>query len=394
MCAALAEGKSRVTYPLISDDSGAARSALSQIGVSTEEDEDWWQVTGDDFHQPTTDIFCGESAATIRFMTAICSLVPGRCRLVGGPSLSKRPIKPLIQALRQLGVNCSCQRELAPIIIKGGRLKGGTTELPGDISSQFISALLLIAPLADEQVNIRLTTPLESKPFVLMTLECLKKFGVEVESTADLREFKATKHEYKPTRYNVEGDWSSASYLLALGAASGAIEVENLNVESLQGDKVILDLLIEMGALVEVSNGSVRVRKSKLNAIRTDLSDCIDLFPTVAILAATADGVSEINGIERARIKESNRVSTVKDGLERMGIKTEEERDRLTITGSRPKGAVIKSYDDHRIAMAFSILGTIAGETIINDAECVSKTFPQFWDVLKSIGGEVEIDGK
>ena len=261
MCAALAKGKSKIIYPLSSDDTGAARNALSQIGVSTEEDEDWWQVTGDNFHQPTTDLFCGESAATLRFMTAICSLVPGRCRLVGGPSLSKRPIKPLIQALGQLGVNFSCQGELAPVIVEGGRLKGGTTELPGDISSQFVSALLFIAPLADEGVTIRLTTPLESKPFVLMTLECLEKFGVEVESTPELSEFKVVKQGYKPTRCKVEGDWSSASYLLALGAIGGEVEVENLNVGSWQGDKVILDLLREMGASVKINDGSITVRR-------------------------------------------------------------------------------------------------------------------------------------
>ncbi|MBA7629476.1 3-phosphoshikimate 1-carboxyvinyltransferase [subsurface metagenome] len=394
MCAALAKGKSEITYPLSSDDTEAALNVLSQIGVSTQKKGDWWQVAGGDFHKPAAELFCGESAATLRFMTAICSLVPGRCRLIAGPSLSERPIKPLIQALSQLGVNCSCQGEVAPVMVEGGRLKGGTTELPGDISSQFVSALLLIAPLADEGVNIRLTTPLESKPFILMTLECVEKFGVEVESATDLREFKVAKQSYKPARYRVEGDWSSASYLLALGAIGGKVEVENLNLESLQGDKVILDLLTDMGASVEVNEGSVTVRRSRLNAIHADLSDCIDLLPTVAVLAATANGVSEFTGIERARIKESNRVSAVKDGLERMGIKTEEERDRLTITGSPPKGSVIKSYDDHRIAMAFSILGSIAGETIINNAECVSKTFPQFWDVLKSIGGEVEIDGK
>jgi 3-phosphoshikimate 1-carboxyvinyltransferase len=149
-----------------------------------------------------------------------------------------------------------------------------------------------------------------------------------------------------------------------------------------------------MGASVEISDDSVTVSRARLNAIRADLSDCIDLLPTVAILAATADGTSELSGIERARIKESNRVAAVKDGLERMGVKIEEERDRLTITGSNPKGSVIESYDDHRIAMAFGILGTVTGKTVINNAECVSKTFPQFWDILKSIGGKVEIDGE
>ena len=394
MCAAMARGESEIVYPLSSDDTEAAINVLSQIGVSIQDDEDCWRVNGGNFHQPAADLFCRESAATLRFMTAICSLVPGSCKLTAGPSLSKRPIKPLIQALRQLGVDCSCQGEAAPVIIDGGRLKGGTTELRGNISSQFISALLLIAPLADEGVNIRLTTSLESKPFILMTLECLEKFGVEIESTTDLREFKVARQGYKPTRYRVEGDWSSASYFLALGALSGEVEVENLNVESRQGDKIILDLLRDMGASVEVNDDSVTVRQSKLNAIRADLSDCIDLLPTVAVLAAAADGVSELTGIERARIKESNRVSAVKDGLERMGIKTEEERDRLIITGSNPKGSVIESYDDHRIAMAFGILGSVIGGMVINHADCVSKTFPQFWDILKSIGGKVEIDGE
>ncbi len=149
-----------------------------------------------------------------------------------------------------------------------------------------------------------------------------------------------------------------------------------------------------MGALVETDKNSVAVRSLRLNAIRADLSDCIDLLPTVAVLAATANGVSELTGIERGRLKESNRVSAVREGLQKMGINVQEERNRLIIAGSTPKGSVIDSKGDHRIAMAFSLLGSAVGETIINDAECVSKTFPQFWDVLKSIGGEVKIDGE
>lgn len=394
MCAALAKGESEIIYPLSSDDTEAALNVLSLVGISVHQKEDSWQVNGGDFHKPATDLFCGESATTLRFMTAICSLISGKCRLIPGPSLAKRPVKPLIQALRQLGVNCSCQGEVAPVIVEGGRLKGGTTELPGNISSQFVSALLFISPLADEGIKIRLTTPLESKPFVLMTLDCLERFGIKVEFSTGLEKFEVSKQVYKPTKYRVEGDWSSASYLLALGALSGEVEVENLNPESWQGDKMILNFLRDMGALVETDKNSVTVRKSRLNAIRADLSHCIDLLPTMAVLAASADGVSEFVGIERARIKESNRVSALREGLEKMGIKVREERNRLIITGSRPKGSVIDTKGDHRIAMAFSILGSVAGETIINDAECVSKTFPQFWDVLKSIGGEVEIDGE
>jgi len=394
MCAALAKGRSEISHPLNSDDTRAALDVLSQVGIHINQKGNSWQVTSSNFHEPNTDLFCGESAATLRFMTAICSLIPGKSRLTAGPSLSKRPVKPLVQALRQLGVNCYCHGEVAPVTVQGGRLKGGVTELPGNVSSQFVSALLFIAPFADEGVRIRLTTPLESQSFVSMTLECLQKFGINVECSPDFREFEVLKQTYKPANYKVEGDWSSASYLLALGAVCGEVAVENLNPESLQGDKVILDFLKNMGALVTVNENSVTVRRSRLNGIKADLSDCIDLLPTMAVLAAATDGVSELSGIERARLKESDRVSALKEGLDRTGINVKEERNKLTITGSEPKGSVIDSKDDHRIAMAFSILGSLAGGTIINNAECVSKTYPEFWNELKSIGGEVKIDGK
>jgi 3-phosphoshikimate 1-carboxyvinyltransferase len=394
MCAALADGESEIVFPLVSDDTLAAINVLRQVGVGVNERGNSWQVFGGNFHEPDTDLFCGESAATLRFMTAICSLVPGECRLTAGPSLSKRPVKPLVQALKQLGVDCSCQGDFSPVIVSGGSLRGGVAELPGNISSQFVSALLLIAPFTEEDVKIRLTTPLESKPFLLMTIDCLEKFGIKVEFSKDLREFEVRKQRYKPAQYKIEGDWSSASYLLALGAVAGDVKVANINPESLQGDKVILDLLKEMGASVKIDRDSVTVRKSRLNAIQADLSDCIDLLPTMAVLAAVANGVSELVGTERARLKESDRVAAMREGLVRMGIKVEEPGNKLTIIGSSPHSAVIDPRDDHRIAMAFSIPGLLTEKTIITNAECVSKTFPQFWETLKDLGSEVEIDGE
>ncbi len=394
MCAALTKGESEIIHPLSSDDTEAALNVLVKVGIRFHQKEDTWQVVGGDFREPDTDLFCGESAATFRFMTAICSLVPGKCRLIAGSTLSRRPIKPLLQALRQLGVDSLYQDEESSIVVTGGRLRGGVTELPGNISSQFVSALLFIAPFAEEGMSIRLTTPLESQSFVLMTLECLKRFGIKVKFAKDLRQFEITKQTYKPTNFRVEGDWSSASYLLALGALSGEVEVENLNPQSLQGDKVILDFLKDMGALVIVNKNSVTVRRSRLNGIRADLSNCIDLLPTMAVLAAAAEGVSQFTGIERARLKESDRVFAVREGLAGMGIKVIEERNKLTVTGSEPKGSVIDARDDHRIAMAFSLLGSVAGDTIIDGAECVAKTYPEFWDTLKSLGGKVKIDGK
>lgn len=392
MCAALARGKSEVINPLTAEDTQAAANILGQVGIRVLQQDSLWKVTGSTFHQPDADLFCGESAATLRFMMAICSLIPGRRRLVTGPSLARRPVKPLIQALKQLGVNCSSQGEVAPVTVEGGRLKGGVVELPGDVSSQFVSALLLISPLAEEGVTIRLTTLPESKPFILMTLDCLKEFGVKAEYTKDLREFTVSRQTYKPTRYEVEGDWSSASYFLALGALSGEVEVGNLHLQSRQGDKMIIKFLKDMGASVQTNRNSFTVRKSALKAIRADLSDCIDLLPTMAVLAAVAEGVSELIGIDRARLKESDRVAAVKEGLARMKIKVIEERDRLAIAGSAPKGSTIDPRGDHRLAMAFGILGTKVGETVIDDAGCVAKTYPRFWEELKSIGGEVKIN--
>jgi 3-phosphoshikimate 1-carboxyvinyltransferase len=389
---ALAKGESEIRYPLSSDDTEVALSVLRDIGVKITREKDSWRIIGGNFHKPQQDLGCSDSAATLRFMMAICSLVPGECRLTAGSSLARRPVKPLVQALKQLGVDVSAQGEVAPVTVRGGQLKGGTAELAGNISSQFVSALLLIAPLAEEGMKIRLTTPLESKAYVMMTLDCLKKFGIKVKATPDLREFNIAPQSYQPTRYLVEGDWSSASYFLALGALSGPITVANLNPESLQGDRILLSLLKEMGALVDIDKSIVTVRKSGLSALKADLANSIDLLPTMAVLAAVAKGVSEFTGIGRARIKESNRVLAVREALERMGVAVREERDRLTVTGTTPRGAVIDTKSDHRIAMAFGVLGTMTGKTVINNAGCVAKTYPEFWDILRSIGGEVNED--
>lgn len=390
MCAALAKGDSRIINPLVSDDTRAAAGVLGQVGVDIDKEDDWWRVRGGSLRQPDGELFCRDSAATLRFMTAIASLVPGGSRLTMGASLSRRPIKPLLKALSQLGVDC--REEDGSVVVSGGKIKGGEIEMPGDVSSQFISALLLVSPLADKGVTIRLTTPPQSKPYLEMTLDCMKQFGVAVKTSADLRRFDVSRQEYKPASYQVEGDWSSASYLLALGAVLGRVEVANLNVDSLQGDRIMINLLQQMGADVSVSGSSVTVRQSKLKAVTADLNDCIDLLPTMAVLAALAEGRSSFSGIGRARLKESNRVTAVRDGLEKMGISVIEEEDRMIIDGTQPKGAEIDSFGDHRIAMAFSVLGAAVGDTIITGAECIAKTYPEFWQAFEGLGGKVKTD--
>jgi 3-phosphoshikimate 1-carboxyvinyltransferase len=299
----------------------------------------------------------------------------------------------LIDALRQLDIKCSASGDLPPVTVEGGKLKGGIASLPGDISSQFVSALLQVAPLAEKSLTIKLTTPLESRPYVLMTMDTMQWFGITVASRIALDEFEVFPQKYESTRYRIEGDWSSASYLLALGALAGKVEVTNLPTETMQGDRMLLTFLEEMGANVTSGRNSAIITQGKLKAITTNLTDCIDLLPTLAVLAAKAEGTSRFTGIARARIKESDRVAAVREGLARMGIKVTEGKNYLTITGGKPKGAVIDSMNDHRIAMAFSLLGTITGNVVIEQAECVTKTYPEFWEVLTSLGGKVKLDG-
>jgi len=425
MGAALCKGASRIENPLVSEDTEAAARVLRQLGIGIIQDEGVWTVEGGTFRATSEELDCGESATTLRFITAICGLVPGKHRILGGPSNSQRPVKSLIEALRKLGVTCEIEgKTTPPVIVEGGPLKGGVTSLPGNISSQYISAIMLIAPFAQKQVSIKLTTPLASRPYVLMTLWALRQFGIKVESQVD--RFVVPLGRYTAANLFIEGDWSSASYFLALGTASEGIGVENLRTGSLQGDRTIVDYLRAMGAPVRVKGHTITVSEKPLRAINADMSDCIDLLPTMGVLAALADGTSSLTGIERARIKESNRVTAVRQGLQRLGVPVVENGDRLNITGiNTPKKVegsfeedeeegekeavpeeappvVINSFNDHRIAMAFGVLGAIIGGETINDmmfgkvvidgAECVAKTFPDFWDCMKAVGVLMEED--
>jgi 3-phosphoshikimate 1-carboxyvinyltransferase len=392
ICSALANGESTIINPLASDDTMAALDVIRKTGARVKQQKDKWLIQGGSFQNSQQELFCGDSAATLRFMMAICAVIPGTWKLTAGPSLSRRPIGPLVQALNRLEVDCFSNYGFPPVIVEGGNVKGGYVHLRGDVSSQFISALMLMAPLTKEGLKIELTTPPESLPYILMTQDCMAKYGIKINCSNDMRIIEVAKQTYTPIRFVVEGDWSSASYFLALGAIAGEVGVKNLNIDSLQGDDRIIKILKDMGALISEHKSIIKTGKAELRAINTDLSDCIDLLPTVAMLAATAQGTSELSGIRRGRIKESDRVAAVREGLELMGIKVREEEDSMIITGSSPMGAAIDSRNDHRIAMAFSLLGCLAGDTVIKDAQCVSKTFPGYWDLLKSIGARIKTD--
>jgi len=388
VCSALALGVSKIHAPLISDDTESTRRLLGEFGVEISGDLEQWLVKGGELRKPRSELFCAESGTTLRFMTALCALLEGESKLTAGPTLSRRPNGPLLDGLRQLAVTSVSADGFPPITIMGtGEIRGGEVTLRGDISSQFVSAILIIAPLADGNVSIRLTTPLESKPYVSMTTHTQQKYGVDVDTSDDMREFHIEKQSYRPTDFAVEGDWSSASYLLAAGALAGRLSVEGLNEGSLQSDASIVGILGEMGAHVVCSGSEIAAEMSGLSAVDVNLSDCPDLFPVVAALCAVAEGRSILRGIGRLRYKESDRAGAMIDGLRAMGIEAKPQRDSIVIVGGAPKGCAIDPRNDHRNAMAFAILGLVAeGETTILNAECVSKSYPEFWNAMRSSG--------
>ncbi len=393
ICSALADGSSRVHAPLTSEDTEVTCDVLGKLGIHVGRGSQVWTVDGGRFGRSREDFYCRGSGTTLRFFTALCALGVGRYRLTGDASLMKRPVRPLVEALTQLGVECHCEGEYPPVVVKSG-LKGGEAQLPGDVSSQFVSAILLASPLAESPVHLKLTTPLESKPYVTLTIEAQREFGVKVEASEDLREYWVNLQRYRCKDYRVEGDWSSAAPLLALGLLRGKVTVENLNPRSSQADRRIIDILALLGAKVDAGDYSISVESSELKPIAVDVSDCPDLFPTVTALCSIVEGRSTILGIRRLRIKESDRVRAMCEGLAKLGIPViDEEEDQITIEGSKPSRGIVDPMKDHRIAMAFAILGH-AGEGVeILNAECISKSYPRFWDDLAALGGRVEVVG-
>lgn len=386
---ALGDGVSLLKNPLHSQDTEATAEALRKLGASIREADGEWGILGGIIHQPDTELDCRESGTTMRLLTGVSSIISEPVTLSGAPQLLKRPNKPLLEALEQLGVKTKSSDGYPPITVQG-KIKGGTASIPGDVSSQFISAIMLAAPYAENPVDIEITTNLESKPYVEMTLDTMRKAGIKPQCSDDLLEIHVPNGMFTPRRARVEGDWSSAAYMLAAGAMAGKVHVDNLDLESKQADREIISVLDEMGAYIKQSGNRVTTELSRLSAIEVDLSDCPDLFPMVACLCAVAEGTSRLSGLGRLRLKESDRLSAMTAGLRSMGIEVTFDESSAQIKGGTPKGAVIDPYNDHRIAMSFAILAqTAEGVTTIQNPECVDKSYPEFWRDLGNIGAKL-----
>jgi len=397
IAASLSEGSSTIVTPLICDDTEATIEAIVAYGAKLEEKNESLVVRG--LRKPITPsevINCRNSGSTLRFITPILAHTTGASTLTGGESLRRRPMKPLLSALKQLGVDCCSASEegYAPIVVFGGGIKGGEASLPGDVSSQFISGLLFSSPLSDNDVIVRLTSPLESAPYVEMTLQILKKHGIRVEASKDLKHYRVLGRQlYRPSDHKVPGDYSSASFILAAAALlSSKIRVKNLEKTSPQGDRTIASILSNMGVEVKFGDGYVDVSGGELRRATIDAKDTPDLVPACVALACYAEGETEIRNVRRLRVKESDRVDALTIELGKMGARISLHGYELRVKGPcRLHGATVDPRNDHRVAMACAVAALGAeGETRIMNPSCVEKSYPNFFSDLRLLGAEVE----
>ena len=392
IAALLSDGVTKISDPLISNDTEATLQAVKAFGAKVKIQENCWAIEGAISPKtPENPIDCGESGATLRFMIPVAALTPESSVFTFGTSLERRPIMPLLQSLKKLGVKSSFQRN--GVKVQGGGISGGKTTIRGDISSQFISGLLFACPKAEKNTEITLTTPLESKNYVQMTEEVLNKHGVKVRISKDFRRIDIPSNQtYNPYRHEVPGDFSSAAFLLAAAAVtSSKVSVKNLDYHTKQGDKAILDILKKMGSKVETHDKSVEIEGKLLTPIDIDVKDIPDLVPVCAVLACYSNGVSKIYNAERLRYKESDRLSSLCAELEKMGAEITMNKDSLKIKGPcAMNGTLIDPHNDHRIAMVCAVAALGAkGETKIQNSECVKKSYPMFFEDLRSLGAEV-----
>ena len=326
----------------------------------------------------------------MRLLAGMASLGEGPVVLTGTPRLRQRPLKPLLDALTALGVETHTEGGLGypPVTIRGGSLKGRAVVLRDIESSQYVSALLIAAPLATGDITIILTGRVPSLPYIALTVETMGAFGVEVAMDGTGRYMVKTGQRYRGREYRIEGDVSSASYFfLAAALLRGRVRVENINPRTGQGDIAFLSLLERLGCRVHRGENHVEIVGGDLPGgdMFFDLGDIPDMVPTLAALLAVRPGRSFIRNVAHLRLKESDRLAAMVSELQKTGIHAEETVDGIAITGGSPHGAAIATYDDHRIAMSFAVLGLAVPGIKIEGEQCVGKSFPGFWNALEAL---------
>ncbi len=388
--AALADGESLLRAPLHSEDTFYMAKALRDLGVSIEEtpEHDFRVIgSGGAFDAPRGPLFIGNSGTTVRFLTAAACLAPSGTdvTLDGVARMRERPIRDLVGALLTLGVEAECLNGhgCPPVRVRGGGLPGGRCRLRGDVSSQFLTALLQVAPYAQTDVEIEIVGELISKPYIVITQSVMRSFGGELENDNYRVLRVASGQRYSRRDYVIEADASNASYFLAAAAVTGGrVTLENLGSHSIQGDICFLDVLERMGCTVEHGETITLTGPERLQGIEADMEAIPDMAQTLAVVAAFAEGPSHITNLASLRVKETDRVAAIAKELPKLGVRVEEGPDSWTIhppTNASYTSATIDTYDDHRMAMSFAVAGLHIPGVVINHPGCVAKTFPDFW---------------
>ncbi len=392
IAAALADGESLIDGALFSRDTELTAAALTQMGarVSGDAESKRFQVQGRGgrFDPSKRDIFLENSGTSMRLLAAIAALGEGDYILDGSQRMRQRPIAELLAALKQLNIAAESinGNGCPPIRIGGGLVAGGPVQIDCGVSSQYLSALLLMGPLTRKGLEIEVIKGPVSRPYVDLTLAVMRRFGVEVEANGYAGFKVSGGQSYRAGHYQVEPDCSQAGYFWAAAAITGAeIKVCGIKADSVQGDLGFVRVLEKMGCQLGFEDDGITVVGAPLQALEVDMGDMPDLVPTLAVVAAFAKGTTVMTNVAHLRAKESDRLAAVATELGKMGIVTECGADFITVTGGQPQGAVIKTYDDHRIAMSFSLVGLKVAGVKIEDEGCVGKSFPNYWSVFNGL---------
>lgn len=398
--ATLSNGESEIRHPLISRDTLSSINACRALGPQIFHEGSSLRIIGTPLIAPDTIIDAGNSGTTIRIATSVCSLIDsGYSVLTGDSSLRTRPMGPLLSSLGGLGVDCFSTKldGTAPIVVKGGGLKGGNVTIDGSISSQFVSSLLIAAVRASNDVTLEVVGDQVSRPYILSTIATMEKFGISVERDNDLRHFTVKSGSYSPDIFQVPSDLSSASMLVAAGVLVGKdkIQLSGLSFDLPQGDSRIFSIVEQMNGKVTVDSvkGELLVEESeKLDGGEFNLKDSPDLLPVVSILALKARSTVVINGISHARFKETDRVKNITTELRKLGATVTETYDSIAIQPPAVlKNASLESFDDHRLFMALAIASLMTNNSTLNGALSVDVSYPSFVDDLTNMGADISI---
>lgn len=393
VCAALAEGRSVLHGALDSDDTRVMLDGLGTLGVAMAVDvaEQTVHVNGCGGRLPAAqgELFVGNSGTTLRFLTAVATLGRGTFRLDGTRRMRERPVEDLLDTLRALGADAVSELETGcpPVVVRADGLAGGRAQVRGDVSSQFLTGLLLAAPYARDGVTLDVDGPLVSQPYVDMTLAVMRSFGVDVER-AEYQQFVVRPARYRGTDYAVEPDASAASYFFAAAAITGgSVTVHGFSRRSLQGDVAFVDVLARMGCRVEAGEDSITVHGGPLHGIRVDMNAISDTVQTLGAVALFASGPTTITGVGHIRHKETDRIGNLAIELRKLGATVEESDDGLTIHPGPLRAARIATYDDHRMAMSLALAGLRTPGVVILDPGCTAKTYPRYFEDLERLSG-------